>query len=54
MNFNGHWIKKESEHYVFNYKKNSFAELHINEIIRTQEQCFHEITSLLKTFPDKK
>lgn len=54
MNYNGQWLKKESEHYIFNYKKNSFAELHIDEIIRTQEQCFHEITSLLRIFPDKK
>ena len=30
MNFNGQWLKKESEHYIFNYKKNSFAELHID------------------------
>lgn len=54
MNFNEYWLKKESTHYIFNYKKDSFAELHIDEIISEQEQCFLMITSLLKTFPDKK
>lgn len=38
MNFNGYWLKKESAHYTFNYKKDSFAELHIDEVISTQEQ----------------
>ena len=38
----------ESEHYIFHFKKNSQASKDILKIVETQENCYKEITQLLK------
>ncbi len=47
-------LQKESKHYIFNYHKNSLAEIDIDFIIDFQEKCFEHITSVLKTTPPTK
>ncbi len=42
------WEKKEAEHYVFHYRKNSFAEKNIEDVTNLQENCYDYITSVLR------
>ncbi len=42
------WNKKETQHYIFNYHKNSLAEKNIDEIIALQERCYDYICKFLK------
>lgn len=44
----------ESEHYIFNYNKNSKAEADIEEIAACQEACFQYICSVLNVKPGSK
>lgn len=44
----------ETEHYVFHFKKGSLAEQDILDIAETQENCYNEITQLLKIYPNFK
>lgn len=48
------WLEKESLHYIFHYKKESYAEQFVDNVIEQQEKCFGDITELLKIIPDKK
>lgn len=43
--------KVSSEHYNFHLIKDSLAEKDIDEIMKTQEKCFKEITSFLNVSP---
>lgn len=42
------WIKKETNHYIFYYQKNSVAERDIEHIVNIQEKAFQKITLFLK------
>ena len=48
------WNKKETEHYIFHYHKNSFAEKNIDEIVSFQERCYSYICKVLKVKMDRK
>ena len=48
------WLKQESQHYVFHFKKNSYASKLIDIVISEQEQCFKDISQLLRTIPVQK
>ncbi len=48
------WNKKETEHYIFHYHKNSFAEKNIDEIMALQERCYSYICKVLKVKMDRK
>ena len=45
------WLQKESKHYVFYFKKDSYACQFIDNVISEQEQCFKDISSLLRIVP---
>ena len=44
----------ETEHYIFNYNKNSKAEKDIIEIAKYQESCLKYICNVLRMYPDFK
>ncbi len=48
------WNKKETQHYIFHYHKNSLAEKNIDEIIALQERCYSYICKVLKVKMDRK
>ena len=48
------WKIKESEHYIFHYRQNSYAEKDIINIIETQENCYDYICEILDVKLDKK
>lgn len=43
-----HWLKKETEHYIFYYFSNSVAEKEIDTVAKRQENGFNKIMSFLK------
>ncbi len=48
------WKIKESEHYIFHYHENSYAEQDITNIIDMQENCYEYICEVLDVKLDKK
>ena len=45
------WLEKESQHYIFHFKKDSYASQFVDAVILEQEQCFENISRLLQTVP---
>ena len=48
------WMKKESQHYIFHYHKDSLAERDIPKIVSLQEVCYGYICKVLKVKMDRK
>ncbi|OZV13742.1 hypothetical protein CIW83_02045 [Tissierella sp. P1] len=48
------WKIRESEHYIFNYHENSYAEQDIAKIIEIQENCYEYICEVLNVKLNKK
>ncbi|HBB56816.1 TPA: hypothetical protein DEW47_01145 [Patescibacteria group bacterium] len=48
------WLKKETEHYTFNYFPDSLAEKEVDFIAERQEKAFKKIISFLRLKPPKK
>lgn len=47
------WLKKETNHYIFYYLKNTISEKNINQISKKQENAFKKIVDFLKIKPPK-
>lgn len=53
-NSNETWLEIISKHYVFHFKKDSYAAQFIDNVIAQQEECFDDISHLLNTVPKTK
>ena len=51
---NGVWLEKETPHYRLFYRPGSYAEAHIREIARWQEECYARIAGTLGVEMDRK
>lgn len=47
------WLKKETDHYIFYYLKNTTSEKDMNQISKRQENAFKKIINFLKIKPPK-
>ena len=48
------WQEAESLHYIFHYKKDSFAQNNISKIIEEQEERLNEILSFFRLYYQEK